>query len=208
MQTHQEKVQIIEIWLRDICPLGLLTRSGRLAPADANLIEEYVRRNHQGQELSFETLNEACTNLSVQDKLTWWDLTPENTVYRGAFAPAKPVKRELTDEELVERGLKTPRTPNVHSHLNDTPVKPLSESPVVIRAKKAEAQQKEAEFKRKAEEIAALYYSSGKLDHKATRGLRGVFVYFDAAKTQVNWEETYKYRRIAAEKYDKKKSQW
>ena len=56
MQTHQEKVQIIEIWLRDICPLGLLTRSGRLAPADANLIEEYVRRNHQDQELFIRDL--------------------------------------------------------------------------------------------------------------------------------------------------------
>ena len=135
-------------------------------------------------------------------------MTPENTVYRGAFAPAKPVKRELTDEEAVERGLKTARTPNVHSHLNDTPVKPLSESPQLINAKKAEAQRKEDEFKRNAEEIAALYYSSGKLDYKATQELRGVFVYFDAAKTRVNWEETYKYRRIAAEKYDKKKSQW
>src|SRR5215469_9930421 len=128
MQTHQEAVEVIRIWLRDICPLGLLTRSGVLAPADGNLIEEYIRRNHQGL-VTFETLNDACTTLSVQDKLTWWDTKPESIPYRGAFAPRQRTKREFTDEEKIERGLKIPRTPNLHSHLDDKPEVPLSESP-------------------------------------------------------------------------------
>jgi hypothetical protein len=149
-QTKVEQAQIMEKWLRGVCPTALFagkTADGQpyLTDSDALKLDQFLSFRKNGV-ITNETLNEAVVQL--WDSLTKYASDQESANFRGPYAPPPPEKpyHNMSDEVLRQAGLKRDKDGNVvkmtrfdiqvdyertqhHNHTHDT--KPKSKEEVL-----------------------------------------------------------------------------
>jgi hypothetical protein len=204
VRLQQEQMDAVALvaaqWVEQHAPTGMLDSNGDLFRTDSDKITEFIRRNHAGQPLTVEMLNEAFLTLG-ESAFTWFSTAPEDRVLRNM--PKK--ERKLTEKQLIESGQRTDLSTR-RSHADDGKIKTVAE--VAEDAKKAFLKMNKLEdpesasFRTKAESISVSNHL-GKLDHLKTAELRKIFAY--NSDKSVNWKITYDLRWKAADQIEKLK---
>jgi hypothetical protein len=191
-EVAAERDRILQVWLRDHCPVGLKASNGEPYAGDVDRILEFLRRNYDGQ-ITIESLNDAV--LTLENVLTWFSRRPEDRQVRGL----RPKPRVLSVQAQIDAGMKI--APTERSHTKDTKIKNPIEALRPI-TKKALCDMQDPD-KTRAEQIMVTT-TSGKIDHGFTASLRKTFA--NNQDGSVNWKETLRIRTVAANEYEKRRN--
>jgi hypothetical protein len=172
---------VIEQWLRDEAPLGLLI-NGRFYLEDANKITQFVVRNHGA--FTPEALRDAVKVLTESNALTYWDRSPAAMELRNQ--PALPPRR-MSETALIEAGLK--QQPKQKSHA-DTDGQFNDPTEKIRNFAKKLLGNAQDPYEIKANQLV-IQNRSGRVDNAATEQLRQVIV---KRNNVIDWELTYKKR--------------
>jgi hypothetical protein len=192
-QIEAQKVATVELWLKNHAPTGLLV-DGKLTGTDADKIWQFIK-SRCNDEVTIENLNTAVAILTESNALTYFSRDPEAMKIRGI----KPKVRVMTEQAMVDAGLKIPLTERNHSR--DTKiVNPIEKLRPITKTVLGDM---ESPDKTRAEQISVTT-RSGKLDHGFTANLRKTFAH--NPDKSINWKETLRLRTAAADEYEKRRN--
>ena len=196
----QKNVEVVNFWLKNHAPLGLLGASGEPFAGDIDRFVEFVNRNYDGV-FSIEALNAAVTVLTPV--LTFYDRSPEAIQLRNV---PPPPPRALSVQARRDAGL-LPVNPNgSQSHTKDsapmTPQEIAQQTKAGIMKKLGMPSEEEA-WRIKAEALQIMGRRG--VNWRETDDLRKSFIWKPGQKGRVpDWKATFELRSQLADAAEKK----
>jgi hypothetical protein len=187
------QLALVQAWLVQNCPKGLITSSGEPYAGDIDKIIEFVRTNYNLR-FSVEALN---ASVMVLGPTLTWMCPPDSPDRLIRNMPEK--KRQISERMAIEAGLKKPMLANPHA--NDGKFVDPNEKMKAFIKKSLGKTDPDLE----AADRISCTNRFGRIDHAFTQSLREMFVYHPDGKT-VNGKATLLLRRQKAEEYEKNRN--